>query len=158
MLDRDSAAFIQTGVSISLAACGEDRVPTMSRGMGCKILDGGQRVGVFIRRSQSEQLLKNIRNSGRVACVFSLPSSNRTVQLKGIDARILPFDASDLQLIKAHVTDFLEEVLPLGMQEAVVRALFAVESDDLAMVSFSAMAVFSQTPGPNAGQRLDANP
>lgn len=158
MLDRDSAAFIRTGVSISLAACDEDRIPTMCRGIGCKVINGGQRVGVFIRRSQSERLLENIRNTGRVACVFSLPSSNRTVQLKGIDARTLPFDAADLPLIDAHIADFLEEVLPLGMQEAVVRALFACESDDLAMVVFSATAVFSQTPGPNAGQRLDATP
>ena len=40
MLDRDNAAFIQTGVSISLAACGPDRLPSMSRGLGWR-MEGG---------------------------------------------------------------------------------------------------------------------
>lgn len=158
MLDRDSAAFIQTGVSISLAACGPDRLPSMSRGVGCKIIDGGRQVGVFIKRSQSAELLENIGNTGRVANVFSLPSTNRTVQLKGIDARIAAFEVADLPIIEAHIANFLDEVLPLGMQEDVVRTLFSFATDDLVMVLYSPSAAFSQTPGPKAGEPLGANP
>jgi len=154
MLDHDNAAFIQTGVSISLAACGPDRLPSMSRGLGCKLVDGGHQVSIFIRRSQSEELLGNIRSSGRVANVFSLPSSNRTLQLKGIDARIVPFAADDVPLIEAHIAEFLLEVIPLGMTEAVVRALLAYRPDDLVSVVYSPCAAFSQTPGPKAGEPL----
>jgi len=154
MLDHDNAAFIQTGVSISLAACAGSRLPSMSRGMGCKTIDGGRQVGVFLRRSQSLDLIENIRQSGRVANVFSLPSSNRTLQLKGVDARVEPFDPADLPLIAAHVDDFVREVLPLGMTEEVVRTLFAFTADDLVTVTYSPSAAFSQTPGPNAGKPL----
>lgn len=158
MLDSDHAAFIQTGVSISLAACGNDRLPSMSRGLGCKVFDGGRQVAVFIKPSQSADLLENIRSTGRVANVFSLPSSNRTLQLKGSDARILPFDAADLPLIEAHLADFLREVLPLGMPENVVRALLDCAADDLVMVVYSPAAAFSQTPGPKAGEALAVKP
>ena len=155
MLDSDNAAFIQTGVSISLASCGPDHLPSMSRGLGCKLLDAGRQVAVFVRHSQSEALLDHIRHGGRVACVFSLPSSNRTLQLKGSDAKIVPFALTDLPIVDKHLADFLLEVIPLGMAEAVVRAILASRPDDLATVVYTPSAVFSQTPGPKAGERLD---
>ena len=158
MLDSDHTAFIQSGVSISLAACGPDRLPSMSRGLGCKLIDGGHQVGIFIKRSQSVDLLKNIEHSGRVANVFSLPSSNRTVQLKGIDARAVPFDTADLPLVEAHIADFLREVVPMGMSEKVVSTMLAFSTDDLVTVVYSPSAAFSQTPGPKAGQPIAKAP
>lgn len=155
MLDKDNASFIQTGVSISLASCGPDRLPTMSRGLGCKVFDDGRLVGIFLRRSQSEALLENIRASGRVANVFSLPSSNRTVQLKGTNARVIPFSVEDLPIIDGHIADFVLEVIPLGMTEPVVRVLLAYQPEDLVTVVYTPNAAFLQTPGPKAGERLD---
>ncbi|HQU79779.1 MAG TPA: hypothetical protein PLU47_09950 [Azonexus sp.] len=155
MLDSDNAAFILTGVSISLASCNPGRLPSMSRGLGCKLIDDGRQVTIFLRRSQSEALLENIRSSGgRVANVFSLPSSNRTLQLKGSNARIVPFAAEDIAVIDGHIADFVLEVVPLGMSEAVVRAILAYQPDDLVSVVYSPSAAFSQTPGPKAGAPL----
>jgi hypothetical protein len=157
MIDSDNARFIQTGVSISLAACAPDRLPSMCRGMGCKVTEDGRLVSIFVKRLQAAELLDNIRSSGgRVANVFSLPSSNRTLQLKGVDARILPFDPQDLPIVKAHIDDFVREVLPLGMQEDVVRCVFSCSADDLVTVVYSPCAAFSQTPGPKAGEPIAA--
>lgn len=155
MLDSDNAAFIQTGVSISLTACDSNRLPIISRGMGCKVIDGGRQVGIFLNRTQAAELLDNFRSSGgRVANVFSLPSSNRTVQLKGVDARVLPFDPLDMPIVQAHIDDFVREVLPLGMQENVVRCIFSCSPDDLVTVVYTPCAAFSQTPGPKAGEAI----
>ena len=122
--------------------------------MGCKVLDGGRRVGVFVKSSQSTDLLESIRSNGKVANVFSLPSTNRTLQLKGADAQVLPFDLNDLPLVEAHISDFLLEVVPLGLPEDVVRTLFSYTADDLVTVMYSPCAAFSQTPGPKAGTPL----
>ena len=154
MLDSDSVAFIQTGVSISLAACSVDRMPCMSRALGCKVLDDGRQLAVFVKRSQSSELLENIRKTGRVANVFNLPSSNRTLQLKGVDARVVPFDPVDLPLIETHIAEFLDEVIPFGMPEAMILALFSYRVDDLAAVVYSPSAAYTQTPGPKAGEPL----
>ena len=124
--------------------------------MGCKLIDSGRQVGIFIKRSQSGDLMKNIEYSGRVANVFSLPSNNRTVQLKGIDARILPFDSIDPPVIEAHIDDFLHEVVPMGMSERVIHAMFAFSPDDLVTVVYSPSAAFLQTPGPKAGKPIAA--
>ncbi|MGB4063753.1 MAG: hypothetical protein WBK19_08010 [Azonexus sp.] len=158
MLDSDNAAFILTGVSISLAACAVDRLPCMSRGLGCKLVGGGRQVAIFVKRSQSAELLENIRNTGRVANVFNLPSSNRTLQLKGDDASIQPFDPADLPVIESHISLFLDEVIPFGMQENMIRALFACTVDDLVTVVYSPSAAFTQTPGPKAGDPLGSAP
>ena len=154
MLDADNAAFIQTRVSISLATCGADRLPNLMRAVGCKMLDDGRRVGIFLNATLATALLADIRANRRVACVFCLPSSNRTLQLKGEDAEIRPFDAADLELIANHIDEFVVEVAPEGVPEAIVRILFGYRPDDLVMVVFSPGAVFSQTPGPKAGQRI----
>ena len=129
-------------------------MPSMSRGLGCKLIDGSHQIGIFIRLSQSQELLGNIRSSGRVANVFSLPSSNRTLQFKGSDARIVPFAPENLPVIEGHIVDFLLEIVPLGMSEAVVRAILAYQPDDLVSVVYSPCAAFSQTPGPKAGAPL----
>ncbi len=155
MLDSDNAAFIRTGVSISLASCGPDHLPGMSRGLGCKLLDAGRQVAVFVGHSQSKALLDHIRRGGRVANVFSLPSSNRTPQLKGIDAGIVPVAPADQPIVEKHLADLILEVIPLGMAEAVVRAILASRPDDLSTVVYTPCAVFSQTPGPKAGERPD---
>lgn len=154
MLDPDHAAFIQSAVSISLASCRADHLPCMNRGLGCKVLDQGQQIAVFLNRTQAAELLDNIHHSGKVASVFSLPSSNRTVQLKGIDAQVRPFDPADLPVILQHIDDFSQEVGPLGFPDAVVRAIYAFSADDLVTVCYTPHAVFSQTPGPQAGTLL----
>lgn len=156
MLDDDTIAFIQAGVSISLAACGPDRLASMSRGFGCKVLDGGKRVGIFVRRSQSAELIDAIRWSGKVANVFSLPSTNRTVQLKGVGAQVTPFDPADLPVVEAHIAEFVREVVALGLAANVVRALFSFPPGDLVTVVYSPSDAFSQTPGPRAGEPLGA--
>lgn len=158
MIDNDNAAFIQTGVSISLAACAPGRRPCMSRGLACKLIDGCRRIGIALRRSQSAELLENIRLTGRVAVVFSQPTTNRTVQLKGIDAHIEAFDPADQGLIERHLAAFIPEVVALGTPAAMVQALLDYALDDMVMVVFTPSAGFDQTPGPKAGERLPGTP
>lgn len=155
-LDAQTAAFIQTGVSISVAAADAARLACMARGMGCRVGADG-RVAVFVQRAQARELLDNVRRSARVACVFSLPSSNRTVQLKGADARVEPFAPADLAVVLRHRVEFTAEVVPLGTPAEVVRMLLDVTAADLATVSFTPCAAFSQTPGPRAGEALAAS-
>ncbi len=158
MIDDDNAAFIQTGVAISLAACGADRMPNNARALGCKLVECGQRVAIFARASQCQALFANLRENGRVAAVFSLPSSNRTLQLKGDDAQIGDFDPADLALIERHTDAFLLEVLPEGVSELAVRTIHAYAPEDLVTIVFTPCAAFSQTPGPRAGQPLTSTP
>ncbi|HND00014.1 MAG: pyridoxamine 5'-phosphate oxidase family protein [Dechloromonas sp.] len=153
MLDKEHAAFIQGGVSVNLASCDANGLGSMIRALGCKVLGDG-RVVIFLNRTPCRELLANIASGGRVASNFSQPSTHRTVQLKGRDAQITAVEPGDLQRIGRHTEEFILEVVPLGVQESIVRTLYACDPDDLAAVVFTPCAVFTQTPGPHAGEPL----
>lgn len=154
LLDREQRDFLCSGVSISLAACGDDRDNCVVRAVGCKLVDDGRRIAVFLRRSRSPDFFRFIQSTRRVANVFCLPSTNRTIQIKGDDARVEDFVASDVALIEAHLALFLQQVVPLGVPESVVRTIFAHDPDDLVTLTYTPRALFSQTPGPKAGELL----
>ena len=103
-------------------------------------------------------VLADIRQNHRVAAVFALPSSHRTVQLKGEDARVLPFDPADHAIVARHLETFVAELAHLGIPEAIIRTVYGCPGSDLVAVAFTPCAAFSQTPGPRAGQPLGAAP
>ncbi len=153
MLEKEHAAFIQGGVSVNLASCDASGLGSMIRALGCKVLDDG-RVAIFLNRTPCRDLLANIASSGRVASNFSQPSTHRTLQLKGWDAEITAVAPADLERISRRTDQFILEVVPLGVSEAIVRTIYACDPDDLAAVVFTPCAVFTQTPGPRAGEPL----
>lgn len=153
MLDKEHADFIQGGVSVNLASCDATGQGSMIRALGCKVSDDG-RVTIFLNRTPCRDLLANIASSGRVASVFSQPSTHRTLQLKGRDAQIVALSPGDLEIISRHTDAFVLEVVPLGVSEAIVRTIYACDPLDLEAVVFTPCAVFTQTPGPRAGEAL----
>ncbi|MCG2575668.1 hypothetical protein LZ012_01525 [Dechloromonas sp. XY25] len=154
LLDQEQRDFLCSGVSISLAACGDDRDNCVIRAVGCKFVDDGRRIAVFLRHSRSPDFFRFVQATGRIANVFCLPSTNRTIQIKGDDVRVEAFPAADLALIEGHLALFLKQVVPLGVPESVARTIFAYDPADLVMLSYVPNAVFTQTPGPKAGELL----
>ena len=86
--------------------------------------------------------------------MFSRPTSNRTVQFKGRDARIAALAPDDPQTIAAYVGSFLVEVQKLGHSAPFVHAMFTARPDEMAAIVFTATDGFAQTPGPGAGAPL----
>ena len=158
LLDPEQRAFLLSGVSISLASSLPGQPGCIARALGCRLIDDGARIAVFLRRRRAQALLEQARQSDRIANVFCLPSSNRTLQLKGREIRIEDFPAADLPAIEAHLQALLREVMPLGVPEAVARTIFAYRPDDLVLLSYAPKALFSQTPGPRAGVALGQLP
>lgn len=142
------------GVSVIVASRNARRVPSNVRGIACRVSADRRRVTVILRRSQSAQLLEDIQRSGCVAVCFTQPTTHRTIQLKAEDAVIEPAQAGDVALAERFIAGFHRELGPLGYSEDFVRALLGYAADDLLAVGFSPSAVFGQTPGPRAGERL----
>ncbi|MBL8484509.1 MAG: hypothetical protein JNJ60_20105, partial [Rhodocyclaceae bacterium] len=121
MLEAEHAHFIQGGVAICLAARDAVNRPAIARGLGCKMLDDGRRVAVFLAASQAPGVLDNIAQNGAVAAVFCLPSSNRTLQLKGTDAVAVAPQPGDAERIRCYVEAFAREVEPEGFRPEAMR-------------------------------------
>jgi hypothetical protein len=153
-LDADDAAFLEGGVSIIAAARDDRNETTLSRAIGCRVSADRRRVTIFLSAAQSAELLADLRANGVIAVVFSQPTSHRTIQLKGIDAAIVPLQADDPHLWAAYRERMAAEVQPIGFSETFVRTMLNAPAGDVVAVAFTPSAAFLQTPGPKAGTPL----
>jgi hypothetical protein len=153
--DEAHAAFMQSGVSVHVASRDAANVPSVARALGCRIAPDRRRVTVFVSTAQAPDLLRDLRASGRVAAVFSQPSTHRTIQIKGDDATIGALAVGDLARIAAYANALVLDLQTLGFPEAFGRTLVHCEPSDLVAVAFTPKAAFRQTPGPNAGAPLE---
>jgi hypothetical protein len=157
LIDAGHVAFIQSGVSISIGGCDANHQPWVGKGLGCRVTADRRTITVFAAASHSPELMAALAQTGAIAVVFSQPSTHRTLQLKGKDARVIASEAADQIIVNSYRDDFITELLPLGFDERPIRAFLACEATDLVRISFSPCAAFTQTPGPHAGQPLQAS-
>ena len=156
VLDAEHAAFIQGGVTISVASRNAALDSSVSRAIGCRVAADRKRVTLLFAGAVAERLLADIATCRMIACCFSQPSTHRTIQLKGADAAIGTPQPGDLEIIARQLDWKVAELVPLGYPEVLVRCVFHGEPDDIVAVTFTPDAAFAQTPGPNAGRRLSA--
>lgn len=158
LIDAGHAEFLQRGVSISVAACDHDRVPTAARATGCRLSPDRRRITVFVSATQAASVLQCVRANAAIAVVFSEPSTHRTVQLKGTDASVGGPAQGDLNIVGGYRDAFARELEPLGYPEILIRTLLSYPSADIVGITFTPSEAFSQTPGPKAGEPLGVSP
>ncbi|HEY0914428.1 MAG TPA: hypothetical protein VGE22_06125 [Solimonas sp.] len=171
-LSRAQAAFIQGPVSISLASRDAARRTTIARGLSCRVSartrmsEVGQRmeqlpeardqISILVCGARAAPLLAELRVDGWVAASYSLPATHETLQVKGRDARVEPALPGDEVLAATHRAAFATQIAVAGFTVAFTEALLHHEPGQLCWVRFTPAAVYMQTPGPRAGERLKA--
>lgn len=153
-LPADQVAFIQSGVSIAVASRDAANRPSSARGVACRVSSDRRRVTVLVRPSRAESVLEDVRRCGVIAVVFSQPSTHRTIQLKGTAAMLDAVQPDDQARALQHGRDFARELDGWGFADGFAETLMDGEASDLVAVTFAPAAVYSQTPGPRAGERL----
>jgi hypothetical protein len=156
LLDAEQRAFLVSGVSVIVAARGDDRTPTLMRGHGVRLARDGERVVVLLAESQAHPVLRAIGRNGAIAAVFCQPSTHRTIQLKGTDALIAPSVPGDRALVAAYREALADDLVRLGYGRDHAFAMLTADPSDLVAVEFTPNAAFVATPGPSAGAPLRA--
>lgn len=156
LLSPDHIALVNQGISAIVASRDSALRSSLMRAMGAHIDADGQRVTVFLRPSQSEQLLNDLKAGGPIAVVFSDPPSNLTVQVKASGATIRPAVPSDQPVLRRYLLAMQHCVGLVGYDAAYVAAMLSAPADDLVAVEFSPESAFDQTPGPRAGAPLQS--
>ena len=151
LLGSEVAAFIQGGVSVVVAARDAALVPDVVRGCGCRVSRDRRRVTVLIDAGRASELIDDIRRTGTVAVVFSQPSTHRTIQLKGVDAAVVPTTAADRRISDRHLDSWITDIVAVGFGEEFARAVRGRAEGGLVAIRFTPTAAFEQTPGPAAG-------
>ncbi|NMG27557.1 hypothetical protein [Aromatoleum evansii] len=154
-IDAELAAFITTaGVSISVGSSGAGLLPSITRGIGCRVATDQRRVSVFVVAEQSREVLDDVRDTRRIAAVFSQPCNHRTLQLKGRDAVVEALEAGDRERIERYRGAFSAELGAIGFGPLFTHALIDSGGGEIVAIAFTPCAAFDQTPGPRAGEPL----
>lgn len=154
VLDEAHTAFIQSGVSVVVAARDAHNIPTLARAIACRVAPDRRRITVFFAASQATAPVAALRATAAIAVVFSQPSTHRTIQLKGRDAAFVPIAPGDRERMAEQSELLVADLAAFGYPERVVRAFLDYAPDDVVAVAFTPAEAYAQTPGPGAGERL----
>ncbi len=153
-LDQDTAEFVAGVTSIAISTRDAQLVPSVGKALGCLVGADRRRLTVFVDRAQSAQVVADMVAGSPVAVVVSLPATHRTVQIKGPRVTIAPATAAQRVGVGQQVDAIVEHLAERGYSEPVLRAFFGYSPEALLAVRFAPAAVFAQTPGPRAGERI----
>ena len=155
VLDAEAAAFLlRPGVSIAAATRDESNVPRIGRCVGCRVSEDRSSITLLLASQQYQAFSDALRATRAIAVVVSLPSTHRTMQLKGSDAVIEPLAPGDAGIVASYVDSFVRELASLGYSEDLARAYHWCDAAELRAVRFMPAEAFEQTPGPGAGAPL----
>jgi len=159
LLDRAIADFIESGeISLYVAGCDAQRRPRATRAFGCRVSPESQSVTTWVSRPAALALLEDISSNGRLALVASHVETCKTFQLKAVNAEVAAIGSTDYPHVVAYHDAFIEQTLRMGYPEAMLRSMMQYRLDKLAAIVFTPSAVFAQTPGPGAGERVAGEP
>jgi hypothetical protein len=154
LIDEELAAFLQSGIALHVASIGPGNVPHITRAAGCRVSADRLAVTVYLVESHGREVVEQLRANGKIAVVFTRPRSHRTVQLKGVDARVSTPRPADLAEVDRQVEAFGEELGSIGFPGRFGRTLAGTSASGFAAITFTPSAAFVQTPGPSAGTAL----
>ncbi len=155
LLSPEHIAMVDRGVSVIVASRDAALRPSIMRGVGSAISADGTQVTVFLRRSQSRQLMQDIEAGGGLAVVFSEPPTHRTLQLKARQASLRPASPTDQPQLARYLASMQCELAQVGYGPEFAAAMLSAQLEDVVAVQFTPESAFDQTPGPRAGIPLD---
>jgi hypothetical protein len=154
-LDKQDAALLRIEhLSILGASRGPDNIPFVVRAIGSRFSSDLLQVTLFFPKADAREMLANIADNGKLAAVFSLPSTHQSLQLKGSDARVARIVKADFELVNSYCRAYVDHLEKLGFFRRAIETMLAFEPNDLCAATFTPSAAFSQTPGPNAGRAI----
>jgi len=145
------ASFLERGNSIIVATRNAALVPAVTRATAIRVI-APDRVTVLLPPSTSAQVLANLESNGEIAVCVSWPRDFRTYQLKGRCLSIGPSTPEDLVSSEQQLHGFAGAVAPFGNTRAQVRNLWLF---DTVRAEVLVTSLFTQTPGPGAGARVE---
>jgi hypothetical protein len=153
-LDAATAEFIAGVTSMSIATRDAQLQPAIGKPLGCLVSGDRRRVTVLIDSRRSARVVADVAAGSPLAVVFSLPATHRTVQIKSERGALAAATPTQQVRARMHCDAIIEHLVALGYGEAALRAMFGYDPADLLALRFAPTAVFAQTPGPRAGERI----
>jgi hypothetical protein len=152
MLDKSLTEFLEHGLAIHIGTRNAALRPNGCRVTAVRVEAQGRHLVVYLPKAATPDVLDDLRSNGQAAVSFARPTDDRAVQVKG-------------EFISMRDAEPAEETFVLGQWQSLLRELDMIGLAALTSTSTWLMwpcvavtirvtAVFSQTPGPEAGAVL----
>jgi hypothetical protein len=150
-ISDDLLELFASGVDVYVATRGADLMPESVMGMGVRVHPDRRRVTVYVPTEIAAATLANLQDNGQVAATLCHPPDHRTIQLKGRCTGLRASTEADRELQEVFRSAMVTVFAAVGIPRALTRALPWWPST---AVEFELDGIFTQTPGPDAGERL----
>jgi hypothetical protein len=147
----DIPSFLRGGLAVIVATCDERLRPEISRGWGPLLAPDGIALTLCVGAAAGSSMRANLEGGGTMAATFSLPTTYRTVQLKGPVLEVADPSAEQLERADEHFAAFVEQVGRVGISASRAPRL---REPALLAVRMEVRERYDQTPGPRAGTAL----
>ena len=141
------------GLPIALGTRDENLQPAASYIMGVK-LDEGNKVSFHYQKSLGDKHLNDLLENGNVAITISHPVTHSSFQLKGKYLSHREGNQEDQKKAKAFLDSFINNLTP-AYGEAPSISAYSKDDGSCYVVTITVEEMYNQTPGPNAGQKID---
>lgn len=156
-LNQELLDFIHQGLSITAASRDPRLIPSISKALACRVVQDLGQIHIFVNRLQAGQLLSDVASSKRIAVTFCLPSSHKTIQIKGFQAKQVAVQSDDLEHTLHYTRLLAKDLESMGYNPVTVARYLYVDPEQLVAISFLPDSVFEQSPGQNAGEPMELN-
>jgi hypothetical protein len=149
-LSEDLVDFLTSGVAVVVGSASRGGVPEVARGWGVHVRRPDV-IEICLEPDAAGRTLENLDDSGLVAATFALPTTYRSLQIKGRCLSLSAASAEDNARVERHREAVRAQVGQMGMAVDIITHMWTPATVKLA---FTVEQVFDQTPGPGAGAPL----
>jgi hypothetical protein len=147
------AAFMQSGISVTVAVVTPDLRPIAGFALACRI-DRAGTVRVLLRKPANAALMDIVALGGPVAVSVSRPQDHRSIQVKAPTARVAAVRPDDLPEIARQTAGMRNQLIGCAFDPMLSAAYVSYEPGEVVALELKPERIFVQTPGPGAGSEL----
>src|SRR5687767_13379907 len=151
MLDRNLTEFLEAGLAIHIGTRDSRLRPNGGRVTAVRVEDGGRHIIAFIPKAANGSVLDDLQSNGQAALSCTRPADDRAVQVKGEVVSLRDASGDEETFAIAQWQGFLEQLDLIGLPGAGTSSWTMWPC---VAVKIRVTALFSQTPGPDAGAVL----
>jgi len=152
MLDRTLTEFLEHGLAIHIGTRSEALLPNGCRVTAVRVEDQGRNLVAFLPKSATPTVLEDLKSNGQAAISFARPTDDRAVQVKGEFISMRDAEPDEEPFVLGQWQSLLKELDMIGLAELTSTSTWLMWP--CIAVKIRVTAVFSQTPGPEAGSVL----
>lgn len=152
MLDKSLTEFLEHGLAIHIGTRDAAMRPNGCRVTAVRVEDQGRHLVAYLPKAATPAVLDDLRSNGQAALSFARPTDDRAVQVKGEFISVRDADGSEEAFVLGQWRSLIGELDAIGL--AALTSTNTWLMWPCVAVKIRVTAIFSQTPGPEAGAVL----